>query len=69
MSRDQAQQTQAGRGAEPAAPSPPEGRSVVVVVDAGSVPEAMGAPGTDRSVLIVVALVVIVVVVPIPTSV
>lgn len=69
MNRERAQQTQPGHRAEPAAPSPPERRSVVVVVDAGSVPEALGAPGTDRSILIVVALVVIVAVVPIPTSV
>lgn len=41
---------------------------VVVVVDAGSVPEAVGAPGTDGGVFIVVTVVVIVVVVSVPAS-
>lgn len=42
--------------------------SVVVVVDAGPIPEAVGAPGTDGRILVIVPLVVIVVIVPIAVS-
>lgn len=43
--------------------------SIVIVVDVGSVPEAVKALGTNRCILVIVTLVVIIIVVPIPTSV
>lgn len=42
---------------------------VVVIIDAGSVPKAVGAPGTNGSIFIIVTVVIIIVVMSVPISV